>query len=161
MPRPRLVLAALLAAAACAALAQPPNHSVTLAVQAGAGKEGSSRSALLGAATWLEGDFEAIAWLGMGSAPRTDERAADLAVTPAAGLRWAPDLWRWRLIVEVECGLVLPVGGWGEAQPTAAGRAGVEVFLRTDLSLGAGMGARWIATLGWSPEGTLGARLYF
>jgi hypothetical protein len=95
---------------------------------------------------WLDGDLEAEARLGFGSAPRTMGRAAD-ALTPALGLRWGPDVGRWRPLLGVEAGVQLATTG-SSASPVAAARAGVQLIARRQFSLSVTMGWRWGAGAG-------------
>jgi hypothetical protein len=110
------------------------------------------------ASWWLDGDLESEARLAFGSASRPPARGAD-AVTPALGLRWGPDLGRWRPRIAVEAGVRLAAAG-RSATPTGAARAGAELFARRDLSLSVGVGWRW--TTGAAPglEAVVGLGYY-
>lgn len=107
---------------------------------------------------WLDGDLEGEARLAFASAGRPPDRGAD-AVTPALGLRWGPDLGRWRPRLAVEAGVRLAATG-RPATPTGAARAGAELFARRDLSLSVGVGWRW--TTGAAPglEAVVGVGYY-
>jgi hypothetical protein len=114
----------------------------------------------LAAATscWLDGDLEAEAKVAFGSAGRPAARAAD-AVAPALGLRWGPDLGRWRPRLGVEAGVRLPVAGH-RAAPTGAARAGLELFARRELSLSVGVGWRWTSGAAAGLEAVVGLGYY-
>jgi hypothetical protein len=106
------------------------------------------------ASCWLDGDLEGEARLAFGSAHRPGGRGAD-GVTPGLGLRWGPDVGRWRPLLGVEAGVRLPLAGLGAA-PTAAARAGVELRVRRRLAVSLAGGWRWSSGAAPGAEATLG-----
>ena len=133
-----LLMTLLLLPAGAAAVAPPLGFSLESAVFERAGGAGLRLTAVT--SCWLVGGLEAEARLGFGSADRPGGRGAD-AVTPGLGLRWEPDLGRWRPVAGLEAGLVFSSAG-GSPAPTGAVRGGVAWFPRRDLSLGAGLAWR-------------------
>jgi hypothetical protein len=103
---------------------------------------------------WVEGWLEAEARLGFGSADRPQGRAT-AAVTPALGLRWGPELGRWRPLLGVEAGVLLPADGQSTLA-TGAARAGLQWFARRDLALSVELADRWTAGVGGRVEAVMG-----
>ncbi len=103
---------------------------------------------------WVEGWLEAEARLGFGSADRPGGRAT-AAVTPALGLRWGPELGRWRPLLGVEVGVLLSADG-ESSRTTGAARAGLQWFARRDLALSVELAERWTAGAGGGVEAVLG-----
>jgi hypothetical protein len=134
------------------ALAPPVGFSLEAAVSAG--PAGSNPGLTAVTSCWLAVDLEAEARLALWSAPRSGGRGADV-VTPALGLRWAPDPGRWHPLLGVEAGVRLPASG-SAAAPTAAARAGVEFFPRRQLWLSLAIGWRWTARAAPGAEAALG-----
>jgi hemolysin activation/secretion protein len=81
-------------------------------------------------------------------------------VTVALGLRWGPDLGRWRPRLGVDAGLLVPARG-GAAARASGISLGVGLVARRGLSLSVAAGWRWtqgaapgaeaIVGLGYSP----------
>jgi hypothetical protein len=107
---------------------------------------------------WVEGWLEAEARLGFGSADRPGGRAT-AAVTPAFGLRWGPELGRWRPLLGVEGGVLLPADRQS-TRPTSAARAGLQWFARRDLALSFELARRWTAGAGGRIEAVMGFGFY-
>jgi hypothetical protein len=124
--------------AGAAAVVPPVGFSLESAVFERAGGAGLRLTAVT--SCWLVDGLEVEARLGFGSADRPDGRGAD-AVTPGLGLRWGPDLGRWRPVAGLEAGLVFSRAGGAPAR-TGAVRGGVAWFPRRDLSVGAGLAWR-------------------
>jgi hypothetical protein len=101
---------------------------------------------------------EAEARLGLGSVNRPDGRGA-AAIFPALGLRWGPDVGRWRPLVGLEAGVRLPESGLPVA-PTASARMGVELFARRELSLTVAIGWRWTSGAASGVEASVGLGYY-
>lgn len=148
-----LSLLSLLPAAPAAA--QPPNRSISLQASAAADRGGAGPGLSLAAGAWLEGDLDATARLAWRSAPRPGGRAAALAL---AGLRWAPDVGRWRPVLSLEGGAAWRAGRG--AAGAGAVRAGLEWLPSRDWSLTAGAGLAWDGRAA-APEGLLAATCYF
>jgi hypothetical protein len=139
------------------AAALPGNRSIALETAVdGAG----TAAATLAAGCWLEGEVEAVARLTVGSAPAPTGRGATGAVTPEAGLRWAPDVGRWRPVVALAAGVRLPVAG---RATTATGLllGGVERRLGPGWAVAATAGLRLRAAERAAWEAALGVRLDF
>ncbi len=152
-----LALTLLLAVPAQAwPLAPPVGFSIETAVSRAPG--GASARLAAVASFWIGGDLDAEARLGLGSADRPGDRGAD-ALTPALGLRWSPDAGRWRPLLGLEAGVQVPTAGLAVA-PTAAGRAGVELFAARALSLSVAIGWRWTSGAGARAEATVGVAYY-
>jgi len=134
------------------ALALPIGFTLETAVSAAPG--GAAPRFTGATSCWLDGDLEAEARLGFGSAHRPGGRGAD-GVTPGLGLRWTPDLGRWRPLLGVEAGVRLPVAGLTSA-PTASVRAGIEILVRRQLALSLAAGWRWSSGATPGAEGVLG-----
>jgi hypothetical protein len=147
------ILLLLLALPTTAPALPPP---VGFSLEAAASGASSGAAARLTAVTscWIEGDVEAEARLGFGSADRPGGRRAD-AVTPALGLRWGPDVGRLRPLLGLEAGVRLPTAGRGVA-PTAAARAGLELWARRRLALSVAVGWRWSPGVGSGAEACVG-----
>jgi hypothetical protein len=103
---------------------------------------------------WVEGWLEAEARLAFGSADRPGGRAT-AAVTPALGLRWGPELGRWRPLLGIEAGVLLPSDG-RSTRPTGAARAGLQWFARRDLALSVELVERWTSGAGGGVEAVMG-----
>lgn len=153
-PALALLLAALLPARAAAL---PGNRSVALEL-ATAG--GGPPAITLAAGCWLAGEVEGLARLGVGSAPRATGRAAGAAVTPEVGLRWAPDLGRWRPFLAAAAGVRLPAAGRGGAA-TGLASVGLERRLGDGWAVTAAAGLRLRASERAAGEAALGLRLDF
>ena len=149
-----------LAAAPGRASGLETNRSITLEGAASAAGGPRAAAATLGAGCWLEGEVELLAQLTLWSAPRTAGRAAALAVTSEAGLRWVADLGRWRPVLGAALGLRLPSAGRAAA-PAGLLLAGLERRLAPGWALDATLGARWVAGEGTAGQVALGLRLYF
>jgi hypothetical protein len=142
------------------AVAVPLNRSVALET-ALAGQGGSGGAAFaLAAGCWLEWELESLARLTVGSAPRPDGRAAAGAVTPEAGLRWAPDQGRWKPTAAVAVGVRLPTAGRATAA-TLLLQGGLEHGLGSGWAAVATAGVRWLAGAPAAGEAALGVRLAF
>jgi hypothetical protein len=137
---------------AAPALAAPIGISLESAVSRPSG--GAAGRITVVTSTWLAGDVEAEARLGFESAVRPIGRGAD-AATSALGLRWSPDVGRWRPLLGVEAGVRLPTAERAVA-PTAALRAGVEWRARRELWLSLAGGCRWSSGGGPAAEAVLG-----
>ena len=137
------------------AAALPGNAAVSLELMA-AGR--GAPALALGAGCWLAGEVEAQARLAVAAAPRTGGRAAAGAVTPEAGLRWAPDVGRWRPLLGLAVGVRLPTAGRAGA-PTGAAWAGLERRLGSGWALTAAAGLRLRAGERAAGEAALGVRL--
>jgi hypothetical protein len=155
--RSHAVLVLLLAVPTLAqALPPPVGFSLEAAVSAAPG--GAAARFVAVSSCWIDGDLEAEARFGFGSADRPGGRGAD-ALTPALGLRWGPDVGRWRPLLGVEAGARIPVAGPGVA-PTAAARAGVELFARRELSVSLAVGWRWTSGAASGSEAIFGVGYY-
>lgn len=150
-----VILLALLAPAGAAAL--PSNRSIALEVSVG---DARSPAVALSAGCWLEGEVEAEARLSLGSAPATSGRGAAGAVTPEVGLRWAPDVGRWRPFLALSVGVRLPTAG-RDLAPTGRLAGGLERRLGEGWSLTAAAGARRPTDERAAWEAALGVRLEF
>lgn len=137
------------------AAALPGNRAVSLEVVA---PGGAPPAGALGAGCWLAGEVEAEARLVVGSAPRTGGRAAAGAVTPEVGLRWAPDVGRWRPLLGLAVGVGLAAAG-RDAAPTGLLRAGLERRLGQGWAVTAALGLRLRASERAAGEAALGLRL--
>ena len=144
--------APLLLPTAASAVPPPIGFSLESAVFERAGAADLRLTAIT--SCWLEGGLEAEARLGFGSADRPGGRAT-AALAPALGLRWGPELGRWRPLVGAEAGVVLPADG-GSARPTGAVRAGLQWFPRRDLLVSAGVAWRWTGGEPARPEAVVG-----
>jgi len=151
-----LLMTLLLLPAGAAAVAPPLGFSLESAVFERAGGAGLRLTAVT--SCWVVGGLEAEARLGFGSADRPDGRGAD-AVTPGLGLRWGPDLGRWRPVAGLEAGLVFS-GAGGAPAPTAAVRGGVTWFPRRDLSVGVGLAWRRTSGAAAGLEAVVGLGLF-
>lgn len=154
---PNAVTVLLLAVPTLApALPPPVGFSLETAVSAAPG--GAATRLVAVTSCWIDGDLEAEARLGFGSADRTGGRGAD-ALIPALGLRWGPDVGRWRPVLGVEAGVRVPVAGPGVV-PTAALRAGIELFARRELSVSVAVGWRWTSGAASGAEAIVGLGYY-
>jgi hypothetical protein len=155
---PRALAAVLLLTAAPAA-ALTPNRWLSLeaALSPSAGSPGGAVS--LAAGAWLDGELEGLARVGLAAEPRTAGRAAVLLVAPTAGLRWAPEMGRWRPTAGVEAGV--RVGPGGRTAVTGVLRGGGELLLGRELGVAAGLAWRWTAGERAALEPALGVTCYF
>jgi len=151
-----LVLLPLVLVTPAAALPPPLGFSLETAASAAPGGAAARLTAVT--SCWIDGDVEAEARLGLGSADRPGGRGAD-AVIPALGLRWGPDLGRWRPRLGFEAGVRLPLAGRALA-PTAAVRLGFELFARRDLSLTVATAWRWTSGAPSGAEAVVGLGYY-
>jgi hypothetical protein len=150
--RPLLLALLLAQPAAVPAQAMPLGISLETLV---APRPGGGRAGLTaGASCWLSGGLEAEARLAFESADRPGGRAT-AGVSPALGLRWVPELGRWRPLAGVEAGLRFAADGSGAAL-TAAVRGGAEFLALRQLAVTAAAGWRWSASGGSGPELLLG-----
>ncbi len=155
-----LLLAAASMALPCRAAALTANRSLALETALAARSGPEAAAVTLAAGCWLEGEVEAVARLTLGAAPASTGRGATGAVTPEAGLRWAPDEGHWRPTLALALGVRLPVAGRATA-PTALLQGGLEWLVEPGWALGATAGVRWLAGEGAAGEAALGVRLYF
>ena len=144
----------LLLAAPSPILAEPPPIGFSMETALSAAPGGARPRLTAVTSCWLDGDLEAEARLSVGSAHRPGDRGAD-GLTPALGLRWAPDLGRWRPLLGVEAGLRLPIAG-ARSAPTAAPRLGVEFFASRRTWFSLALGWRWSAGASSGAEASLG-----
>lgn len=148
----------LLLALPTLAQALPPPVGFSLEAAVSAVPRGAAARLVAVSSCWIDGDLEAEARLGFGSADRPGGRGAH-ALTPALGLRWGPDVGRWRPVLGVEAGARVAVAGQGVA-PTAAARAGVELFARRELSVSVSVGWRWTSGAAPGAEAIVGLGYY-
>lgn len=136
------------------------NRSIALEAAVASRPGPQAASLTLAAGSWLDGEVEAVARLTLGAAVEPGGRGATGAVTPAAGLRWAPDQGRWRPTLAVALGVRLPVAGRATAVATLL-QAGLERLLEPGWALGLTVGVRWLAGEGAAGEAALEVRRYF
>ncbi|MBK9517459.1 MAG: hypothetical protein IPO09_08920 [Anaeromyxobacter sp.] len=153
------LLLVLLAAAPSAARASPSAR--WLALEPGlALPDGGARPGLaLAAGWWLEGEVDVVTRLAFEAAPRTTGRPAAAEVTPACGLRWAPDLGAWRPALGLVGGVRL--GAAAGARATGLLELGLERALAADLTAGLALGLGWTEGAGVAPRAALALRLGF
>jgi hypothetical protein len=136
----RLLVPALLLAAAAPAAAQLSNRSIS--VESGlstplAASRGAAPALALAAAAWLDGPVEAVARVGAGVAAEPGGRAAARALSGTAGLRVSllPDPLRPQLGVEVGWARVSAASGAADDRLAFGVTAGLEWFPARDLAL--------------------------
>jgi hypothetical protein len=149
---------ALLLAVPTLAQALPPPIGFSLEIGLSPAPGGAAARFAAVTSCWLDGDLEGEVRLGFVSADRPGGRGAD-ALTPALGLRWGPDVGRWRPVLGVEAGARVPAVGQGAA-PTAAARAGIELFARREFSVSVAAGWRWTSGAASGPEVIVGFGYY-
>jgi hypothetical protein len=152
--RPRHLAPALpllLLAAPAWSVASPPGFSLEAAFPAAPG--GPTRLTAV-TSWWLVGDLDAEARLGLGSAERPGGRAAD-ALTAALGLRWEPDLGRWRPRLGADAGILVPARGGAPARVSGIS-LGVELLARRSLSVSVAARWRWIQAAAPGAEAIVG-----
>jgi hypothetical protein len=148
----------LLLAAPTLARALPPPVGFSLATGLSATPRGAAARFTAATSCWLDGDLDGEVRLGFGSADRAGGRGAD-ALTAALGLRWGPDVGRWRPVLGVEAGARVPLVGHGVV-PTASARLGVELFARRDFSVSVEAGWRWTSGAAAGAEAMVGLGYY-
>lgn len=138
--------------------ALPGPYGISLETVVPVGAAGVAPHLTAVSSCWLDGDLEGEVRLAFGSAGRPPARGAG-AVAPALGLRWGPELGRWRPRLGVEAGVRLPAAD-RPAAPTGAVRAGIELFARRDLALSVGAGWRWTSGTAPGLEAVVGLGYY-
>ncbi len=154
--------AAVLAVAPAASAAQLADRSIGVEVgftsPSGLGVEAHAPVALA-AGFWIEGGLSVTARASVAFAPRTGGRETDLCLGWAAGLRWDASSEDLRPFLFGEIGWLHVLGAGARSAFAPGAGAGIEAFVRRDLSVAAQVAARAIVVVGGEGGRALDAAL--